>query len=186
MARTREYSAEVIIKNRLGFHVRPVQRFAELAGLFEAEVAVHMKNRTVPGESVMNLMTLGGRQGDAMRIIARGHDARQCVAVLKFLAESNFFVEDDIEAGKRPLRHVSRLAHVASCFASDVKATVDGKSADAKKYRALLSLGLTPASEPEFEIHGEDAEQARAVLEHLVSHCYYVEDEMVQRSRGAS
>ncbi len=183
MPRTSHHSARVTIGNRLGFHVRPVQRFAELARVFKADVEVELRGRKVPGKSVMNLMSLGGRCGDAMGITAHGGDAKQCVQVLKFLAENNFFVEDDLRPGTCSQRHVERLTHIASCFDSSITATADGRSADAKDLQALLGLGLTPGSQPEFEIAGEDARQARAVISNLVGHCYYVEEQMVKKGR---
>jgi phosphotransferase system HPr (HPr) family protein len=186
MVRLREHSVEVTINNPLGFHVRPVQRFASLALLFKSDVQVHLRSRTVPGKSVMNLVSLGGRHGEVMRITARGEDARQCVEVLTFLAESSFFVEDSLDTAAQPNRHVERLTAIASCFKSDITAVFDGKTADAKKSKALSVLGLTPTSVPEFEIRGPDAVQARAVLENLVASCFYVEDKMIERARKAT
>ncbi|MGD2175100.1 MAG: HPr family phosphocarrier protein [Candidatus Brocadiaceae bacterium] len=178
-----EHSAEVTIRNRLGFHVRPVQRFAEMARAFEADVQVGLRGREVPGKSVMNLMSLGGRRGDTMAISARGSDARQAVEVLKFLAQNRFFVEDELQSGEQPQRHVERFAHLASCFDSEIRTVVDGKRVDAKDMAALLELNLTPGSRPDLEIEGEDAAQAKATLENLVGHCFYVEEEMVKKGR---
>jgi len=178
-----EHSVEVTIKNPMGFHVRPVQRFADLARLFKADVEVHMRNRTVPGKSVINLVSLGGRCGDSMVITARGEDARQCVDVLHFLADSSFFVEDSMDTASQPNRHVERLARMASCFESEIQIVLNGKAADAKAVEAVSGLGLKPTSVPRFRVRGTDEEQARAVLENLVESCFYVEDEMGRRPR---
>jgi phosphotransferase system HPr (HPr) family protein len=183
MAGGTDHSAEVTIRNRMGFHVRPVQRFAELARAFKAEVEVGLGSRTVPGKSVINLVSLGGRCGDRLKISARGDDARLCVDVLRFLAESRFFVEDDVDVDKSPSRHLERLARIASCFESEIAVVYDAGNADAKQFEALSSLGLSPTSEPTFEVKGGDAEQARAVLETLVDSCFYVEEVMGQRGR---
>lgn len=185
MAKRDEQTVEVKIGNRMGFHVRPVQRFAELARIFKSDVAVEMKGRRVPGKSVMNLMGLGGRFGDTLKITACGEDAHQAVEVLRFLAENRFFVEDNIDVSGQPDRHLERLAGLSSCFLSDVQARADGGQADAKNLAALATLGLTPRSEPAFEISGPDAEQAQAVLGNLVSRCFYVESEMIDKSQGA-
>lgn len=170
----------------MGFHVRPVQRFAQLARFFKADVQVRMKDRAVPGASIINLVSLGGRCGDTMRIAARGEDARQCIGVLRFLAESRFFVEDNLDGSEQPDRHIERLTRMASCFKSEIKVTLDGRSADAKRPAEVAALGLTPTSAPEFQIKGEDAEQARAVLDNLVASCFYVEDRMAERQRKAT
>ena len=186
MSTAEEHSADVAIANPMGFHVRPVQRFAQLARMFRADVTVSMRNRTVPGTSVMNLVSLGGRCGDTMTISARGADARQCIAVLEYLAESGFFVEDYMQERLTPDRHVRRLSHLASCFDSDIRVTLDGHTADAKQADSLTALQLDPVSVPVLEISGPDAEQARAVLDNLVASCFYVEDKMAERGRKAT
>jgi len=186
MEGTAEHSAEVTIKNPLGFHVRPVQRFASLALLFICEVEVHLRSRTVPGKSVINLVSLGGRCGDTMVITAKGEDARQCVEVLRYLADNSFFVEDSIDTAAQPRRHIERLARLAACFDSDIKVVLRGKVADAKAVTALSALGLTPTSVPRFEVQGTDQEQALAVLENLVASCFYVEDQMGRRPPKAT
>lgn len=185
MAGQEQQSIEVTIQNRMGFHVRPVQRFAEMARVFAADVTVEMKGRTVPGKSVINLVSLGGRFGDSMRITASGEDARQCVGLLSYLAESRFFVEDHVDVSGMPDRHVDRLATVASLFDSDIRMHLDGRSADAKDRAAVQAAGLTPTSQPEFDVQGSDAEQARAILDNLVASCFYVEEKMAERGRKA-
>lgn len=184
MTESPEHSVEVTIQNEMGFHVRPVQRFASLARLFNCEVEVSIRDRRVPGKSVINLVSLGGRLGDTMRIVLRGEDAPQAAAVLKYLAENRFFVEDHMDMAGKPNRHVERLARMASFFRSDVKVTVDGRTADGKDPAALLELGFAPTEAPQFEVCGEDAEQARALLEELASSCFYVEDQMAKRPRS--
>ena len=186
MSTDQEYSVEVAIANPMGFHVRPVQRFAQLARMFRADVTVGMRERTVPGTSVMNLVGLGGRCGDRLTIRARGADARQCVAVLQYLAESGFFVEDYMQDRLTPDRHVQRLSRMAACFDSDIHVTLDGHTADAKRADDLAPLGMSPTSTPTFEIDGPDAEQAQAVLDNLVASCFYVEDKMAERGRKAT
>jgi phosphocarrier protein len=186
MAKRQTQSVEVTIENQLGFHVRPVQRFATLAQMFDSDVEVELRGRSVPGKSVMNLVSLGGRCGDRMKISARGPDAGQCVGVLGFLARNRFFVEDHLNVEERPNRHMERLARIAACFESDVRVVLDGQAADAKDARSLAALGLTPTSSPELQIEGEDARQAEAVLKNLVESCFYVEDKMAERARKVS
>ena len=176
------HSATLTISNRLGLHVRPVQRFAEFARIFKCDVEVEIRGQVVPGKSLMKLMSLGGRYGDSMKISAQGEDARQCIDVLKYLADHSFFVEDNIKHGAEPQRHIQRLAHIAGCFDSQVAADLGGKDADAKDARSLAALGLKPTSRPTFQIRGEDEQQARAVLETLVRNCFYVEEAMAQQA----
>ncbi len=176
------HTATVEIKNKLGLHVRPIQRFVELAQVFHADVEVRIGERKGPGKSVINLMGLAGHRGDEMKISAAGEDAEQCICALRYLVENAFFVEDDLDCEKHPLRHLRRLATMASCFRSDVRVELDGKSADAKEFSELCRLGITPRSELSFQVSGEDSDQVRKLLEKLVQYRFYVEEELIKEA----
>jgi len=182
--RTRtKYSKKMVIKNRLGFHVRPVQRFAELAGIFRSSIEVEIDGQRVSGKSMLGLVSLGGRCGSVMRITAMGEDARQAMGVLSYLVDQNFFVEDDLDKEKYPDRHITRLVTFASCFDSNVWVVCRGKKINVRDNEGLLSLGLRPTSRVEFLAEGLDSMQARQVLDTLASYQFYVEDEMGARAR---
>jgi phosphotransferase system HPr (HPr) family protein len=176
MEKAPSYTTEVTITNKFGFHVRPIQRFAELARAFDSEIEVQIADRKAPGKSIINLMTLKGYCGSRMRITTKGTDAKQALCVLNFLAANNFFVEEDPLKHKHPLRHVRRLARMASCFRSQVKVGRDGKTVDAKNAQALKALSFSPADSLSVEATGEDSEQAGKVLDKLVSYHFYVEE----------
>ena len=180
MGSAETHTAKVKIKNKLGLHVRPIQRFVELAQVFRADVEVRIGERKGPGKSVINLMSLGGHQGDEMKISVAGEDAEQCICALRYLAENTFFVEDDLVSERHPLRHLRRLCRMASCFRSDVCVVFDGKSADAKKFSELRTLGITPRSALSFQVSGEDSEQVGKLLDKLVQYRFYVEEELAR------
>ena len=170
-----QYVREVTIGNRLGFHVRPIQRFAQLARAFRGDVQVSVGDRTASGKSVMGLMGLGGQCGSVMRIQTSGVDARQAAELLGYLVANQFFVEE-AEADAPPERHLDRLAGFASCFDGDIAVERDGKKANARDRAALAELGLTPDGD-DVVIHaaGADGEQARAVLDAVLKCRFYVE-----------
>jgi phosphotransferase system HPr-like phosphotransfer protein len=62
---------------------------------------------------------------------------------------------------------------------------LNGETVDAKDAEAVAATGIEATSRPEFEIEGDDLEQARAVLDNLVESCFYVEDKMAERGRGS-
>mgnify|MGYP006302172593 CR=1 FL=1 len=175
MSESDEYTSEVTIENKLGFHVRPIQRFAELARAFECEVEVEIEGRKASGKSVLEMMSLKGESGAHMIITCEGSDARQCHCVLSFLAENRFFVEDQLDEELHPLRHLRRLATMSSCFDSSITATKDGESADAGDFEALKEMEITPRTSLEFDIEGPDAEQAESIMEKLLKYRFYVE-----------
>ncbi len=171
------HSRDLMITNPLGFHVRPIQRFAELAQAFRGEVHVGVEDREASGKSIMSLMSLRAVHGSVMRISACGEDARQALDVLSFLVQNDFFVEDGASGVLPADRHVGRLVGIASCFRSDVRVEVAGRLADARSFADVDGVGLTPKSRVSFHIDGEDAEQARRVLEKLLQRRFYVDEE---------
>jgi len=172
------YTAELVIKNPLGFHVRPIQRFVELARAFKGDVQVQIGSRQASGKSVMGLMSLGGRHGSKMKIVVKGEDAKQAMGLLRFLVERDFFVEDHLDTAQFPERHIERLAEFASCFESEVWVELDKQRVCAKCHQKLRELGVQPTSAVVFHASGKDAEQALQVLEKLAKNRFYVEEEM--------
>lgn len=173
-----QYEIELSIENPLGFHVRPVQRFAELAQLFKADIEVEIGGRSASGKSVMGLMSLGGRYGSNIKIKTKGEDARQALNILSYVIKENFFVEDGECVENRPDRHIERLANFASAFESDIKLISNGKEIDAKDQKALSEEKFDPTSDVSFEVKGPDAEQAGTVLNKLKKYSFYLEDHM--------
>ncbi len=171
-----KYNCDLTIDNPLGFHVRPVQRFAELAQLFESEITVEIDGREVSGKSVMGLMSLGGRHGARMQVCSEGSDSKQALEVMRYLVEEDFFVEDSIEKGQQVKRHLERIVKLANCFDSEIFFEFNGKQVNAKDHNEVYSIELSPLDDVEFEIEGEDAEQAEKVFNKLVSYNFYIED----------
>ncbi len=170
-------TVEFTIRNKLGFHVRPTQRVAEMAKLFESNVEVRVDDREADGKSVLQLMGLQGTNGSRMVVKATGPDAEQCTGVIEFLGHDRFFVEDHVDS-LDPERHLKRLAGMAACFKSDIQVEVDGEQREAEDLDGLRELGIEPTTEVTFHIQGVDADQARAVLENLAKCKFYVEEKM--------
>jgi len=172
-----QQSRDVVITNPLGFHVRPIQRFAEMAKAFRGEVSVSVEDRSASGKSTLALMSLQAVHGSHLQISTCGEDASQALEVLSMLVENDFYVEEVAREVLPADRHLSRLASLASCFESEVWVDVDGERANGRSVEELGKIGLTPLSAVSFEIRGKDAEQARRVLESLVNYHFYVEEE---------
>jgi phosphocarrier protein HPr len=183
MAAEQGYTAKLVIKNPLGFHVRPIQRFVELARAFRGDIQVEINDRRASGKSVMGLMSLGGRHGSTMTITTDGEDAKQALELLRFLVESDFFVEDGLDASAQPDRHIGRLARFASCFHSQVWLQLGEKRVPADDFERLRTMDVTPTSQIAFDVKGADGEQARQVLNSLIKNRFYVEDEMGDSDR---
>jgi multiphosphoryl transfer protein len=85
--------AELPVNNEVGLHARPAARFVETVSAYEAEVLVAKvgsDTQPVSARSVTNVVALGARRGDAVRVLASGPHAREVVAALQKLAAAGF------------------------------------------------------------------------------------------------
>jgi phosphoenolpyruvate-protein phosphotransferase/dihydroxyacetone kinase phosphotransfer subunit len=81
------------VPNKLGLHARPAARFVETAARFDAAVTVADETTgrgPADARSLSALITLGVRQGHAIRVTAAGPDAAAALTALQALADDNF------------------------------------------------------------------------------------------------
>ena len=82
MTVTSSVRREVTVTSDAGLHARPAADFAATAARFEADVHVAKGSHDVDGKSVLLLLTLDVRRGDAVVIEATGPDAANAVDTL--------------------------------------------------------------------------------------------------------
>ena len=80
----------VTILNELGLHVRPAQKFVEVATKFSSEVSVIKDGKSVNAKYHIDLLTLAAEPGAQLTIRAEGDDSAQAVESLAKLVESRF------------------------------------------------------------------------------------------------
>ena len=73
---------QVTITNPQGFHMRPVTKFAQLAGTFQSTVMVCKGDQRVNGKSPLELMFLGADQGTQLTLEVSGSDAQAAIDAL--------------------------------------------------------------------------------------------------------
>jgi phosphoenolpyruvate-protein phosphotransferase/dihydroxyacetone kinase phosphotransfer subunit len=81
------------VPNKLGLHARPAARFVETAARFDAALTVTDETTgrgPADARSLSALITLGVRQGHAIRVTAAGPEAGAALAALRDLADANF------------------------------------------------------------------------------------------------
>jgi phosphocarrier protein HPr len=88
-----QIEAEVTITNSQGLHVRPVFRFVELAGRYQARVRVRKPggNQEVDGKSAMEMMLLNAPAGTQLKLVGEGEDAAEAIAALTRLIQDKFY-----------------------------------------------------------------------------------------------
>jgi PTS hybrid protein len=81
---------ELELRNDVGLHARPAALLVRALSEFDAEVTVRLGDQEADGHSVLGLMSLGARQGDRIRIRARGPQASAALEKAKELVDGNF------------------------------------------------------------------------------------------------
>lgn len=75
-------TAEVTLTNDVGLHARPAAVFAKAAAGYTADVRLAKADREVNAKSLLSVLTLDVRSGDAVRISVEGNDAEPALAAL--------------------------------------------------------------------------------------------------------
>jgi phosphotransferase system HPr (HPr) family protein len=88
---------QVEITNFLGLHVRPAQKFVELASRFQAEIRVRFNGNEVDGKSILSLTTMAAERGSRLDLEARGPDATAAIEALASLVSAQFYENEDGE-----------------------------------------------------------------------------------------
>lgn len=81
------------IQNKVGLHARPAAVFFQKARQFKSKITIQNLDRAGSPElavSAFNLLQLGVRQGDDIRLRADGEDEDAAIAALAQLVEEKF------------------------------------------------------------------------------------------------
>jgi len=79
------------IVNPQGLHARPISRFVQTVGQFEATVSVRGPDGTVAdGRSIFSMMTLAAGPGAELVVEAEGRQASEALAALIRLVAEGF------------------------------------------------------------------------------------------------
>ena len=81
---------QVEVTNSLGLHMRPANKFVELALQFQAEIRVHYNGNEFNGKSILDLTSLAAECGTRLDLEARGPDAAAAVESLADLVSARF------------------------------------------------------------------------------------------------
>ena len=81
---------EFTISNTLGLHVRASDKLVECASKFISDVKMIFKNEQIDCKRILQVISLGAKQGDKIAIVITGQDAKQAIVALSELIESGF------------------------------------------------------------------------------------------------
>lgn len=80
----------VRIMNGSGLHARPAAIFVKTAAKFKSEINVEYNNSALNAKSIMNILSMGLKKNDEIKIIANGPDEKEALDELVNLIESKF------------------------------------------------------------------------------------------------
>lgn len=84
------HEVTTVVTHAAGLHARPASMFVQLAKRYAAAITVRNGERQANAKSIVQVLTLGAKQGVAITIQAEGDDSEQAVAALKGLVDANF------------------------------------------------------------------------------------------------
>jgi phosphotransferase system HPr (HPr) family protein len=88
MVGTRSAKRTVIVTNPAGLHARPSAAIVEAVRRFKSQVQIRSRNEVVDARSILELLTLGAKQGSELVLTAKGPDAEQVLdAVVEELSK---------------------------------------------------------------------------------------------------
>jgi phosphoenolpyruvate-protein phosphotransferase/dihydroxyacetone kinase phosphotransfer subunit len=98
---------DLVVPNPVGLHARPAVKFVETALRFDAHITVQNATRGGPAVDAKSMMQVSNqataRQGETIRIVARGQDASAALAALRELVDDGFGeMEASVVAVPRP------------------------------------------------------------------------------------
>ena len=91
---------QVEITNALGLHMRPANKFVELALQFQSEIRVHYNGNEYNGKSILELTSLAAECGSRLDLEARGDDAPAAIDALADLVKAQFHEEEEGESSQ--------------------------------------------------------------------------------------
>jgi len=83
-------SAEYIVSNQLGLHVRAAAMVVRTMTPFASKVSIRAGSSVADARSVLDLLTLSASKGTRIIVEAEGDDAEAAVATLGDLIARNF------------------------------------------------------------------------------------------------
>ena len=81
---------KVIIRNKLGLHIRAAAKLVDVANQYPAKINIRYQNEVFNGKSIMNLMMLAAKQGTELELIASGDHAAESLNALSSLIDNHF------------------------------------------------------------------------------------------------
>ena len=78
---------KVILKNKTGLHARPASELVAFAKELPCKVFIEREGKKAAADSILQLLTLGAREGSELTLFAEGEGAKAAVEKLAAFLE---------------------------------------------------------------------------------------------------
>jgi phosphotransferase system HPr (HPr) family protein len=89
----RPLEATLVLPNRAGLHARSAALLVKTTAPFQCTITLHLDGRAASARSLIQLLQLGARRGDPVRVSVEGGDAEEALCEIKTLMENGFHEE---------------------------------------------------------------------------------------------
>ncbi|MFY9358835.1 MAG: HPr family phosphocarrier protein [Bacillota bacterium] len=72
----------VVVQSEVGLHARPAALFVQTAAKFKSQITLEANGKTANGKSILQVLSLGAKQGDSLLIRAEGEDEAEALESL--------------------------------------------------------------------------------------------------------
>jgi phosphocarrier protein HPr len=83
-------STTLTLHHEAGLHARPAALFVKLAATFQSAITVTLGAKTINAKSIVQVLTLGAKQGSTITVQADGPDEAAAIAALEQLVGRDF------------------------------------------------------------------------------------------------
>lgn len=105
----KQINQKMVMKNRLGLHMRLAAEVSRIVHQFDSEIKIIKSNDVASTRSIFDLLILGVKHGDVLKLSAVGHDAEEALNVVHgFLSTYR-----DVEVGYNPCEESVPASFVA-------------------------------------------------------------------------
>lgn len=83
---------QVKVEAEGGLHARPASLLVNKANSFKSSIRITKGEKTAEAKSILNIMTLGVKKGEELKIEVDGADEQEAAQALKQLFANNFAI----------------------------------------------------------------------------------------------
>ena len=81
---------DITVQNAVGLHARPASIFVQTSNKFDSEIQVEYDHKTANAKSILQVLSLGVKQGGKISLTVDGIDEIQALDALKKLILEDF------------------------------------------------------------------------------------------------